>query len=67
MSVLYLCLCYQAAVMLGMLICAWLLLLPSYDFGKVRTLTNKLLNAAIMLSMLIWRCHLPMDLTRQGP
>ena len=39
--------------MMGVLISVWLLLPPSYDFGKVRTLTIKLLNAAIMLSMLI--------------
>ena len=39
--------------MLGVLFSVWLLLPPSYDFGKGRTSTTKLLNAAIMLSMLI--------------
>ena len=64
------CSIISAAVMLGVLISVWLLLPPSYDFGKGRTSTTKLLNAAIMLSMLIswhWRCHLSMDLARQGP
>ena len=54
------CSIISAAVMLGVLISVWLLLPPSYDFGKVGTVITVSLqrsclccNAAVMLGVLI--------------